>query len=300
MEGEKQRIILAGGSGLIGTACRAYFTEAGYDVIVLTRKEQTKPWEVTWDPAEEKIGSNVIDGAHAVINLCGLPLPEQRWTDRYKSRLHDSRVLPARFIGALVRLAQNPPPIYIGASAVGIYGDHGTDAVYETDQTTINSFVPGLVGKWEDAHRNVAVPHHFMLRIGIVLSPENGFLEKVIPPTRFGLYPCFGSGNQIMSWILLYDLVRMMAFAIANRPDSGVYNATAPGSVSQKDLMRALRSVSRRPGLVFPVPGALLKIVLGEMATLLFESADVRPDKIVDKGFQFEAKDIHTALHLVL
>jgi uncharacterized protein (TIGR01777 family) len=300
MDTGKKRIVIAGGSGLIGTACRQLFHSLGYDVLILTRQREVQAGQITWDPASRYIAENVVDGAHAVINLCGLPLPDRRWTKAYKTKLKDSRVVPAAFLAELHRSAAVPPACYIGASAVGIYGDRGSMPLHEADASHADDFVPELVRSWEHAHQQVPASQTIILRIGVVIASDAGFMAKVLPPTRFGMYPCFGRGGQIISWIHIDDLARMFHHVVQTPISPGVYNAVAPGSITQRSLMQQLRSVSGRPGLIFPVPEMALKIVFGEMSTILFESADVRPDKIRESGFTYKLPDISTALRAVL
>jgi uncharacterized protein (TIGR01777 family) len=300
METNSRRIIIAGGSGLIGSACARLLKSTGYEVLVLTRRTNTAEREITWNPAKRSIQENVVDGALAVINLCGLPLPAKRWSKKYKSALRNSRILPASFLRELYQGALKPPTYYIGASAVGIYGDRGDVLVGEEDAHESRGFVQDLVNEWEHTHQLVPAAQNFIFRIGIVIALDGGFIEKVLPPSRFGIYPCFGSGDQIISWIQIRDLARMFLHVISTPLAPGIYNAVAPDSVSQKALMQKLRQISGNPGLIIPVPQFALRLILGEMSGMLFESTRVSADKILASGFRFEVSDIASAIEKVL
>jgi len=300
MEQMKPHIVIAGGSGMIGTACRMLFVREGYDVYVLTRRKDTGPGEVSWSPETQWIEKNIIEGAAAVVNLCGLSLAERRWTSRYKALLHSSRIIPAQFLKKLIAQAVMPPGSYIGASGIGIYGDQGASPVYDDSEMSVPGFVADLVRSWEKAHQDIDQIRNVILRIGVVLSAEGGFMGKLIPPARFGLYPYFGSGRQLLSWIQIDDLTQMVLHCVGTNTIAGVYHATSPNCVAQCDLMKTLKEVQGHPGIVFSVPELFLRLGLGEMAALLFESTDVRPDKIMRAGFQFEYGDIRTALQHTL
>lgn len=296
----KQRIVIAGGSGLIGSACRNFFTQQGYEVVILTRRERTQAGEVHWDPEYRKMSANVIDGATAVLNLCGLSLADKRWSARYKQELLSSRVAPAQFLKSLIEEAQVAPECYIGISGIGIYGNQGDRAIYDDSKLISRGFVPELVQAWELSHLDIPKSRKVILRTGVVFSSKGGFLEKLMLPSLFGMYPYFGNGKQILSWISMDDLTRMILYCIRTSAVSGIYHATAPQGTAQRDLVRAFKKGRNRPGIVFGVPQLFLRIGLGEMASILFESADVRPDKIMRAGFQHKHTDIHSALQSAL
>lgn len=296
----KQRIVIAGGSGLIGSACRTYFTQQGYDVVILTRREKRQVGEVHWDPEHRTITRNVIDGASAVLNLCGLSLADKRWSARYKEELLSSRVVPAQFLKSLIEEAKEAPTCYIGISGIGIYGNQGNQAIYDDSMLISRGFVPDLVQAWEHAHLEIPKSRNVILRTGVVLSAKGGFLEKLMLPSRFGMYPYFGNGRQVLSWISMDDLTSMILHCIRTSALSGICHATAPQGTAQRELVRAFKEVRKRPGIVFGVPELFLRIGLGEMASILFESADVRPDKIMRAGFQHKHADINSALQIAL
>lgn len=296
----KSRIVIAGGSGMIGEHCRKSFEREGYEVIVLTRKKHTAPGEISWDPNTQWFAEDVISGADAVINLCGLSLADRRWTKRYKQQLFESRIIPTTFLNSIIQKSTDPPRCYIGASGIGIYGDHGTAPVHDDSTLEAIGFVVDLVKAWERAHAEIQNTRVVVLRIGVVLASRGGFMGKLIPPSRFGLFPYFGSGKQILSWIHIDDLTQMMLHAIRTPEIKGIYHATAPGSVPQIELMRTFKKVSGHNGLLMSVPSLALKLILGELSSVIFESANVQPDKMIRSGYQHRYPDIQSALEAVV
>lgn len=293
---DKGTVVLAGGSGLIGNACRSVLLHQGYRVVILTRSHASEPHEVTWLPAEGHIDCNVLEGAKAVVNLCGIPLPEKRWTGKFKKQLLDSRVVPARFIGELIRQCAHPPECYVGMSATGIYGDQGLTPIREDDDIRAQGFLPDFVRAWEQAHRETGVSRTVILRTGVVIAAQSGYLLRFLLPSSFGIFPSFGHGEQILSWIHLADLARVIHHVLENHAWSGVLHATSPKNITQRDFVKALRAVTGRPGIIIPVPALLLRLVFGEMSDVLFDSADVRPERLLQAGFVFQAPEISDAL----
>ncbi len=293
-------IVIAGGSGLIGSACQDLFIKEGYRVYILTRRKDTKPGEISWNPDEHWIAENVVDGASAVINLCGLSIADKRWTSRYKRLLEESRVVPTQFLNSLINKSAKPPDCYIGASGIGIYGDQGSRPILDDSEIVAPGFVAELVQSWELAHHAIHRSRNVVLRIGVVISRNGGFLGKLILPMRFGLFPYFGTGKQLLSWIHIDDLTQLILYCIRTPSISGTYHATSPEVIAQHDLMRTLKVVAHKPGILFGVPSFLLRLVFGQMSSLLFESADVRPDKIMRAGFRHSFPDMRSSLQAAL
>jgi uncharacterized protein (TIGR01777 family) len=234
-----------------------------------------------------------------VINLCGQSLADHRWTPAYKKALYRSRLDPARFLARLCGEATQPPECYIGASGIGIYGDQGAIVIPDDSPVMAEGFIPELVDKWENAHMQVPCDRKVILRMGVVLSSNSAFVKRLRLPMRFAIYPYFGMGRQLMSWVHLHDLTRMFSHCIRTTAE-GIYHATSSAGITNKDLMRALSKAKGGPGLLLPVPRLLLQLIYGEMSGLLFESADVRPDKIVRSGFIHRYPDIGSALDQIL
>lgn len=299
----KQRVVIAGGSGLIGTACAAHLRRSGYEVVILSRRKRAERQDyVRWAPSTRTIAGNVIDGAYAVINLSGRSLAERRWTSAFKNQLVESRILPARYLSQLIRESAQPPEVYIGASAVGIYGDAGQYPVYERDvPEESDRFSVNLVKRWEDAHQDAAEDlRGVCFRFGVVLTPEGGFLKRMLMPTWAGIYPYLGDGKQIVSWVHIRDLCRAIQWTLEHSDVSGIYNLAAPDTSRSKSFMRVLRKVRNRPGIVLGVPAFFLKLGFGELAEMLLDSCDMSPARVQKQGFVFDHPGLEAALRDLL
>ncbi len=295
-----KRIVIAGGTGLLGSACADLLRTKGYDVQILSRKTSSRPDMIQWDPAARSITANVVDGAYAVINLTGTPLDGKRWTDEYKKVLHQSRVEPAEFLGQLIGDAAVKPEVYIGAAGIGIYGDSGPAPVSESHTGGHESdFVVKLSEDWENAHPRIEGMRTVVLRIAVVMAAESGFLPSVLKPAQTGVFAYFGDGSQHLGWIHLEDLARMVSHSIESAQVNGTYNAAA-GSAPLKSVMSKVKDAKGAFGIVAPVPGFVAKVVLGEMADMLMWSCNPANDKIVSTGFEFKFRELQPALEALL
>ncbi|TDE89465.1 TIGR01777 family protein [Occultella glacieicola] len=278
-------VVVAGGSGLIGTTVVDALRAQGREVRQLVRREPQAPGEVRWDPDSGLLPDEVLDGAAAVVNLGGAGVGDRRWTRSRKAYLLRSRVAGTSLIAT--RLAGRREPIrMIQASAVGFYGDTGETEVRE-DHPSGATFLSGLCRSWEAAVAPAAdagVPVA-RVRTGIVLSPTGGALGPLNVLLRLGLAGPMGSGRQWWPWITLADQVG----AIVHLMDSdvtGPVNLCAPEPARNRDLIRTLASALHRPAVV-PVPGFALHLALGEFAGELLQSQRVVPGVLAGDGFTF-------------
>lgn len=299
----QQTVVIAGGTGTIGAACTAFLREQGFRVRLLSRQVVPDASDVIrWDPGREWIEENVLDGAHVVIHLTGRALPDQRWTRAYKEILYESRTIPAAFLGKLIADCQDPPQTYIGMSAAGIYGDTGSRIVTEADvPESSDRFVVELVMAWEEAHKNAGQGlRTVILRCPPVMTMEAGFLPRILGPTRFGLYPYFGMGRQMLSWLVIDDLCRAMHHAITTTGLEGTFNIAAQEVVTSRQFIRQVRSVNSAAGILIPVPGIMIRLMYGEMAQILFDSIHVSSEKFRGTGFRFAFDELEGALRHLL
>ncbi|WP_163544297.1 TIGR01777 family oxidoreductase [Occultella kanbiaonis] len=282
---DRNAVVLAGASGLIGTALADTLRAKGREVRVLVRREPRAPGEVRWDPDSGLLPDEVFDGVARVVNLGGSGVGERRWTPARKAHLISSRVAGTSLIAT--RISRRDEPIrLIQASAVGFYGDTG-EAVVREDHPAGTTFLSGLCLSWEaatqpavDAGLPVAV-----VRSGIVLSRTGGALGRLNLLLRFGVGGPMGSGRQWWPWITLADEVG----AILHLLDSdvtGPVNLTAPEPARNADLVRTLAAALHRPAVV-PVPAFALRIALGEFAGELLQSQRVLPGVLQADGFEF-------------
>ncbi len=285
---------------MIGTPLVAALKAAGHVPIRVVRRSP-KSGEIQWNPAEGKIDAAGFEGIDAVVNLAGQPLAAKRWNEAYRKLIVDSRVNGTTLIAKTLATAQNGPKRLLNGSAIGIYGDRGSELLDESSELG-TGFLADVVQKWEAATAPAieAGISTAMLRTGIVLHPKGGALQKLLPLFKLGIGGKFGSGRQYMSWITLSDEVDAIVHLLTSEA-SGPVNLTAPNPTTNSELTRALGKVLRRP-TVLAVPEFGPKLVIGAQTAqaMLFDSAKVQPKAIQADGFSFKQPEIEMALRHVL
>lgn len=293
------RILVSGASGLIGSAVARLAQKNGFEVETLVRRHrEVRQGRIYWNPAETNRGLHpaALEGLAAVVHLSGANVGH-RWTRAYRETLAASRVRSTEVLcEALARVRQRPP-VFLCASAVGIYGDGG-DEVLTEESASGSGFLAELCVRWEkaaDRARSLGI-RVVNLRFGVVLSRRGGALGKMLPVFQLGLGGKLGSGRQWMSWISERDAIRAIWFLMEHREAEGAFNVTAPDPVRNAEFTRALARAVHRPALV-PVPAGALKLAFGEMAeqTVLASQRAV-PRKLEEAGFRFEDAEIGAAL----
>jgi uncharacterized protein len=295
----KGTIVIAGGSGFIGQICRRLFSEAGYSVIVLTRKQPVEVSEVYWDAKSLGDWVSKLDGAIAVVNLCGKTIAT-KFTESTKAEILTSRTATTKLIGDAIEICE-VKPLWLNASAIGFYGDRGDEVLSETSSSG-QGFLGETCLAWEDAilKHNVDCPKA-VVRIGVVLGAGEGALKPLVTLTKLFLGGAAGNGKQSFSWIHAVDLVRMMVW-IVNERKVGIYNGTAPSPVTNAEFMACLRGVLHRPWSP-PAPAIVLQVIgnlFGPDASLLLSSQRVLPTRALSEGFQFEYSELEPALKSLL
>jgi hypothetical protein len=293
------RFGITGSTGLIGMALAEHLAEQGHTVVRLHRGD-APAGEPRWDPAAGSIEAGALDGCDIVVALHGASIGEGRWNAKRKELLRASRVDAHRLLVDHLATLPSTPKAFISASAIGYYGDRGSEVLDERSPAG-NGFLAGLVEDWE-AETLRAAEHGMRavaLRNGIVLAKEGGALPRMLTPFRFGVGGRLGSGKQWMSWVSLLDTVRAIEFA-ATSELSGVANVTAPGAVTNAEFTKVLARQLHRPAL-FPVPGFALRVLIGEAANeLLLSGQRVAPRALLEHGFRFEHPALDEALAAVL
>ena len=289
-------IVIAGGSGFLGSALAAAWRADGHRVLVLTRRPH-HPDDVAWSPgAIDNSWASVVDGAGTVVNLAGAGIADKRWSPARKAEILDSRVRSTRAVVAAIANARTPPGALISSSGVGIYGVRGDEPA--TEETAPGSdFLASVCRQWEaEANAAASITRVVLLRTGLVLDRSAGALPQMALPFRFFAGGPVGSGGQYLSWIHLADWVRMVAWAAAETTVSGPLNVTAPTPVTNLEFSRALGRAMGRPAFM-PAPAFALRLAFGEMAdALLLGGQRVLPAKAQRLGFRFEYDDIDAAL----
>ncbi len=294
-------VVIAGASGLVGTALAERLRRERVRVLTLVRRAAAGPDEVSWSPAAGQLDAAALEGVDALVNLSGENVAGGRWSARRKAAIRDSRLNVTNLLSDTVLRLRLPPRVIVCASAIGYYGDRGDEIVCEDDPPGVG-FLPELCAQWEQAAQRAGASgaRVVCLRIGLALSAKGGALAKMLPAFRLGLGGVLGSGRQWMSWIGLDDLVEAAVFAIRHDRLKGPVNAVSPNPVTNRAFTRTLATVLSRPA-VLPAPSLLIRAALGEMgARLLLEGQRVMPQRLLDSGFQFRTARLDEALRQVL
>jgi uncharacterized protein (TIGR01777 family) len=292
-----KQLLIAGGSGLIGSAIQELATKQGWEVTVLSRS----PGEghMVWDPAKEKIFLQAPRTFDAIINLAGTSIAGGRWTDERKKDIVQSRVQASRTLEKYLQEGMLSTSVYIGASAIGIYGDRGNERVDE--QSPIHAkgdWMAETVVRWEEGHKRIEALgiKTIILRIGIVLSLNGGALPEMLKTGPIGVLGYFGSGDQYWPWIHIEDLAHLMLQAASDARMSGIYLAASPSPVTNKEMATAASLHYSPHRLVVPVPVFVLTLMLGEMKQMLLQSCNGHPARLIKEGFLFRYVKIEEAM----
>ena len=296
------KILITGGTGFIGRTLCHRLLDSGHELIVLSRRPErvTKLCgkSVTAISNLEDLSSEEI--INAIINLSGEGIADRLWTKRRKQELLDSRINITKQLIAFVARAEQKSSVMISGSAIGYYGCNGEA---ELDETTDNpdDFAQQLCKQWEAAAEPVK-EHNVrlcILRIGLVIGRDGGFLKRMLLPFRLGLGGRLGNGQQWMSWIHKEDLITIIETLLSASELEGKFNATAPQPVTNAEFSACLANNLHRPA-IFPVPAIVLKLLLGEMSELLLGGQKVVPERLLEQYFPFQYKSLDSALKAVL
>ncbi len=295
------RVLISGASGPIGTALAGSLRDDGAEVVRLVRRQPAAADEVFWNPAAGELDPGAVEGFDAVINLSGAGIGDKRWSEQRRRLILDSRVSSTELLASRLAAAEAKPAVFISGSAIGYYGDRA-EPVTEADKPASDDFVADITIAWEaaTAAAEAAGIRTVHIRTGIVLSAAGGALRKLLLPFRLGVGGKLGKGDTWWSWISIGDEVRAIKHLISS-PLEGPVNLTAPHPVTNAVFTKALGKALRRP-TILPVPRFVLELLLGKdlAAALLFTSARVMPQQLLDSGFEFEDPEISGALSRVL
>jgi uncharacterized protein (TIGR01777 family) len=292
--GERLRVAVSGGNGLVGGALVPFLTTGGHDVRRIVRgTPNSARGDVAWDTRTDAFDTAALEGLDAVVHLAGAGIADRRWTAARKAEIVRSRVEPTRSLCRTLAGLRAKPRVLVCASAIGWYGNRPGPACVDETSARGDGFLAETCEAWEratDAARDAGI-RVVNLRIGVVLSARGGALAKLLPPFRMGLGGAVGSGEQGMSWIDLDDLLGAIRFVMSADVHGGV-NAVAPEPCSNRDFGRALGAAIGRPA-VAPLPSPAVKAMFGEMGErLLLEGAYVRPARLSALGFRWALGDL--------
>ncbi len=290
-----KHVLICGGTGLIGRHLRQLLLERGHEVTVLSRRHG--PNQCHWNPNRGYINPDALTKANVIVNLSGAGIADQRWTEKRKQEILTSRIQGTRLIYTSLADSRKYPEVYIAASAIGYYGNRDNEIVTESSPPG-KDFLSHVATQWEKETRSIEMLNirTVTLRIGLVLSREGGFLPKLILPVKLGLAKPLGSGNQYMSWIHINDICGIIMHAIENKTWSGTYNAVSPEPVTNREMIKQLANVLRRPFFKSSVPRFALKILLGGMSETVLGGVRVSGEKVQNNGYNFLHSNLRNAL----
>ncbi|MFH2104399.1 MAG: TIGR01777 family oxidoreductase [Chloroflexota bacterium] len=294
------QVLIAGGSGTIGEAITHSLVSDGCSVMILTRnparvKETDKITAIRWDGKTADGWKDVIERTDAILNLVGENLSTWPWTETQKRRFLESRIHAGKAILAAVSSARRRPKVLIQASGINHYGIKG--AVADETSPPGDDFLAKLTLAWEDSTRGVEElgVRRVVTRLAVVLAKGSGLLPLMSLPVRLFLGGKLGTGRQAVPWVHIQDVVHALQFFLDNGQTQGAYNLIAPTQVSNADFYRLLAQTLKRPYWL-PVPSFLLKLALGEMATLVVDGRYAVPRRLMDAGYKFSFENAAAAL----
>ncbi|GAA4896911.1 TIGR01777 family oxidoreductase [Flaviramulus aquimarinus] len=304
------RVLITGATGLIGQeivkCCHEKDIKVNYlttskSKIVQTDTDSSHDYQgFYWNPKTKEIDINCFKDVAVIIHLAGATV-SKRWTSAYKKEILSSRKETTELLINALKEESHTVKQIISASAIGIYPDSLTKYYDQTHNEISPSFLGQVVAVWEDAVDEFSKLgiNVSKIRIGLVLSNKGGALQEMVKPIKLGMGSAFGNGKQWQSWIHINDLAHMFLYALKHNL-TGVYNGVAPNPVSNNELTKAIALVMKKPLFMPNIPKFFMKLVLGEMHILLFESQRVSSKRIEDKGFYFKYNYLEPALKNLL
>lgn len=296
-----EKVLITGATGLIGSELVKLCLAQGYSIHYLTTskdkiKQETNYHGFYWNPENGIIDTLAFEGVTAIVHLAGVPI-SHRWTEKYKKKIIDSRVKSAELIFDTLKDSDHNIGYFITASGISIYPDSQTKLYTEEDTMVADTFLGEVVLAWETVARKFKELGMDVakVRTGMVLAREEGALPKLAQPIKLGVGSPLGSGEQWQSWIHLDDIAGIYCFLLKNKLE-GIYNAVATNPVQNKRLVELIAQQLQKPLWMPNVPGFALKMVLGEMASLVLEGQLVSSNKIKELGYTFKFYNAESAL----
>ncbi|MEM1137201.1 MAG: TIGR01777 family oxidoreductase [Bacteroidota bacterium] len=298
-----KKVLISGGTGLLGSKLTILLQEKGYEVFYLSRNKGEKNGikYYQWNISKEEIEKEAIIQADYIIHLAGAGVADNRWTEAYKKEILESRTLSTQLLYKSLRENDHHVKAFISASAIGIYGNRGDELLYE-DAEVADDFLAQVCVAWEDEIFKIQSLdiRTTAIRVGIVLSDKGGALPQLMTPIKMFVGAPLAQGDQYMSWIHIDDLCKIFIKALEDEKMQGVYNGVAPNPLTNEALTKAIASHISRPVFPINVPGFALKIIVGEFAESLIGGAKVASNKIENSNFTFTYPEIGKALDNLL
>ncbi len=299
-----KNVLITGGTGLIGSHLSALLRQRGYKVFLLSRDASPSGnFPVYyWDPEKREIDAEAVLSADYIIHLAGAGIGDKRWTAGRKQEITDSRVKSGELLYETLKKTGKKPLAFISASGIGYYGAMTSEKIFRETDGPADDFIGQVCYHWEQVASGIGELgiRTVIFRTGIVLSPEGGALSQMLPAIRLGAGSAIGSGRQFVPWIHIDDLCNMYIKALEDNNLSGVYNAAAPFHLTNRELMKTIATVMKKPFFFPNIPAFFMKIFFGEMADILLEGSRVSTEKILTAGFCFRYNELKGALENLL
>lgn len=300
----KKKILITGGTGLVGTYLTDLLITKGYEIVFLSREAgitQKGIKKYKWDISKNYIDKKVFEGVTSIIHLAGASVAGKRWTEDYKKEIYDSRIQATRLLVEEVKKHHLNLESVVCASAVGFYGMTTDKTIFTEKNTSSNDFLGKVTKDWEKEIDSFATHYRTVkLRIGIVFSEISGALPQMTQPVKFGVGASLGTGKQYVSWIHIHDLCSMFIETLEKSNYEGAYNAAASYPATNKEVTKAIAKILKKPLFLPNVPLFVLKIILGEMGELVVQGTFVSNEKIKKSGFQFQYDSLELTLKNLL
>lgn len=294
------KILITGGSGLIGQELSKKLLQKGYEVAVLSRNKKPDAGIKTyqWDPLNNKIEKEAIETAGYIIHLAGANLSGERWTEKRKQIIVESRVKAADLLFEKLMESKNTIKAFISSSAINYYGTVTSEKIFSENDPPGDNFLGETCRKWEQSANRFSERgiRTVIIRTGVVLSDKGGALEKMKTPVKLGIGSPIGSGRQYMPWIHLDDICNIYIKAIEDTNMHGPFNAVAPDIPTNGEFMKTLARAYKKPFWAPAVPAPVMKLFFGEMSSVLLKGSKASPEKIIDTGFKFRFPELENAL----
>ncbi len=300
---ENGTVLITGGSGLIGRELTPLLLRKGYEVRFLSRYDlQYKHVQVyRWNVSERYIDPEALQGVDYIIHLAGANIAEKRWTRKRKDEIFKSRVEGARLLLDKVLTYKTGLKAFISSSAIGYYGTYTSEDIFTEDYPAGEDFLARVADEWEDAawefYKNgIRVG---IVRTGVVLAPDGGLVKKLYPLAKLGLLSPLGSGKQYVPWIHIRDIARIYLFLIESEV-SDVFNGVAPEHATFEQLVKTMLRIMGKKSIMPNIPEFAVKLMFGEMSSIMLYGSRVSSQKLLNAGFQFMYPDLYVALKEIL
>ena len=290
------KVLIAGGSGFIGTALTKSLEQDGHKVFILTRSKPHTQDHIQWDGKTTDGWGHIVNEMDAVVNLTGYGLEHWPWTKRQKQKFIDSRVIPGLALASAIKDSSRRPSVFLQISGINRYGFR-YDGIADESTPAADDFPAQITVAWEDATKSVEEfgVRRVIARTAVVLSMRGGLFPLMALPVKLFFGGHFGDGKQATPWIHLDDQVNAIKFLLQNENARGPFNLIAPTSNSNADFMRIVAMELHRP-YWFHLPAFLLRIPLGEMSVMITEGSYSQPKRLLELGYKFQFPTLKDAV----